>query len=154
METGGHTAVLAKKILKDFHAGHPGMSRMKTLMQSYVYWLGMNKDIENTVKSCRSCASVTKATPIKFNSWPKADKHWSRLHIDYASPIKGTYFLDIVESFTKWPEVFKCKTPSTKTKIKVLQDQFARFGLPKTIVSDNGTPFTSKKFENFINCSR
>ena len=142
-------AVLTKKILKDFYTGHPGMSRMKALMRSYVYWPGMDKDIENMVKSCKSCASVAKAPPIKFNCWPKTDKPSSHLHIDYAGPIKGTYFFVIVDSFTKWPKVFKCKTPTTKTTIKVSQELFARFGLPETILSDNGTPFTSKEFENF-----
>ena len=37
-------AVLTKKILKDFRTGHLGMSR------SYVYWPGMDKDIEIMVK--------------------------------------------------------------------------------------------------------
>ena len=37
----------------------------------------------------------------------------------------------------------------TKTKIKLLQELFARFRLPETIISDNGMPFTSKEFENF-----
>ena len=60
-------AVLTKKILKDFYTRHPGMSRMKALMRSYVYWPGMDKDIENMVKSCKSCASVAKAPPIKFS---------------------------------------------------------------------------------------
>ena len=31
----------------------------------------------------------------------------------------------------------------------MLQEQFARFELPETIVSDNDTPFTSREFENF-----
>ena len=31
----------------------------------------------------------------------------------------------------------------------MLQELFARLGWPETIVSDNGTPFTSKEFENF-----
>ena len=85
--------VLTKKILKDFHAGHPGMSRRKPLMRSFVYWSGMDKDIENMVKLCKRYTSVTKAPPIKFNPWPKTDKPWGRLHINYAGPIKGTYFL-------------------------------------------------------------
>ena len=63
-------AVLTKKILKDFNTGHPIMNRMKALMRSYVYWPGMDKDIENMMKSCKSCASVAKVPPIKFNPWP------------------------------------------------------------------------------------
>ena len=39
--------------------------------------------------------------------------------------------------------------PMTKTTTKVLQELFARFGLPETIESDNGTPFISKELENF-----
>ena len=39
-------ATLQKKILKDFHTGHPGATRMKSLMHSYVYWRNMDKDIE------------------------------------------------------------------------------------------------------------
>ena len=142
-------AVLTKKMLKDLQTRHPGMSQMKALMRSYIYWPGMDKDIENMVKSFRSCASVAKAPPIKFNPWLKTDKPRFRLHINYASLMKGTYIFVIVNSFSKWPEVFKCKTPTSKTSIKVLQELFAKFGLPETIVSDNGTPFTSKEFENF-----
>ena len=41
---------LQKRILKDFHVGHPGITRMKSLMRSYVYWPNMDKDIENIVK--------------------------------------------------------------------------------------------------------
>ena len=54
-------AVLTKKILKDFHTRHPGMSRMKAPMWSYVYWPDMDKDIENRVKLCKSYTSVSKA---------------------------------------------------------------------------------------------
>ena len=44
--------VLQKKILKEFHLGHLGISRMKSLIQSYSYWLGMDEDIERIVKTC------------------------------------------------------------------------------------------------------
>ena len=139
-------AVLTKKIFTDFYTGHPGRSRMKSLMRSYVYWPRKDKDVENMVKSCKSFASVAKVAPIKFNlnsefkpplkkltlrhilperrgwvnmikfnPWPWIDKPLSHLHIDYAGPINGTYIFVRVDSFTKWSEVFKCKTPTTKT---------------------------------------
>ena len=133
-------AVLTKKILKDFHTGHPRMSRMKALTRSYIYWLDMDKNIENMVKSCKSCASVAKAPPIGF-------KPWSHLYIDYASPIKGTYCFVIVDSFTKWPEIFKCKTPTTKTTIKVLQ-------LPCHILFILSMAFHSYVWINFIHFSK
>ena len=41
-----------RKIKKDFHAGHLGISRIKSLMCSYAYWLNMDKDVESAVKSC------------------------------------------------------------------------------------------------------
>ena len=44
---------------------------MKALMKSYVYWYGMDKDIENLVKTCKNCALAAKAPPVKFNPWPK-----------------------------------------------------------------------------------
>ena len=114
----------------------------------------MDKDIKNMVKSCKSFASVTKAPPLNFNSWPKTDKLWSRLHIDSAGLIKGTQFFVIVDSFTKCPEVLKYKMSKTKTTIKVLQELFARYGLSENNASDSGTPFISKEFEISVYCSR
>ena len=60
-------AILTKKILKDFHIEHPGILRMKALMRSYIYWYGMDKEMENLVKTCKNCALVAKAPPVKFN---------------------------------------------------------------------------------------
>ena len=38
--------VQQKRILKDSHLGHPGMSKMKALMRSYVYWPKMDQNRE------------------------------------------------------------------------------------------------------------
>ena len=61
-------------------------------------WYGMNKEIENLVKTCKNCALAAKAPPVKFNPWPNTDKSWSRLHSDYPSPLKGTYYFIVVDS--------------------------------------------------------
>ena len=90
---------LQKRILKYFHAGHPGITRMKSLMHSYVYWPNRNKDIENIVKSCKGWAFAAKAPPIKYSHWPKTDKSWSWMHIDFEGLLDGFYYLIIVDSF-------------------------------------------------------
>ena len=59
---------LQKYILKDFHAGHPGNNKMKSLIRSFVYWSNMDKDIENAVKLRKGYALVAKAPPIKLTA--------------------------------------------------------------------------------------
>ena len=81
-------STLQKRILNDFHAGHPGSTRMKSLMRSYVNWPNMDKDIENAIKSCKGCALAAKAPPIKFNPWLKTDLLWSRIPTDPLPPRK------------------------------------------------------------------
>lgn len=144
--------VLQRRMLKEFHQGHPGIARMKALMRSYIYWPKMDKDIEQIVKACRGCQLAAKAPPVKIIPWPKTDVPWTRLHIDYAGPMNGHHYLIVVDSYSKWPEIFKCKHPTSTTTIKVLDELFSRFGVPKTIVSDNGTQFTSSEFKDFCRC--
>ena len=63
-----------KRTLKDFHGGHPGSNKRKNLMHSFVYWLNMDKDIENAVKLYKGCALAGKSPPVKFKplaiDWP------------------------------------------------------------------------------------
>ena len=41
---------LQNRILRDFHSGHPGINRMKSLMRSNVYWPKMDNDIRDMIK--------------------------------------------------------------------------------------------------------
>ncbi|XP_062541115.1 uncharacterized protein K02A2.6-like [Armigeres subalbatus] len=141
------------QILKQFHRGHPGMVRMKSIARSFVYWPGIDNDIEDCVRRCTPCCTVGKS-PVKttLESWPVPNQPWSRIHVDYAGPVDGVFFLVVVDPYTKWPEVYATKTTTTKTTIKLLTQSFSPFGLPETIVSDNGTQFTSHEFNAF--CER
>ena len=140
---------LQKKILREFHTGHPSMTRMKSLMRSYTYWPRMDQNIEKMVKECRDCQLATKAPQIKFQPRPKTDVPWTRLHIDYAGPLNGHDYLIIVDSFSKWPEIFKRRHSTSKNTANVLNDIFSLFGTPKTLVSDNRTLFTGREFKDF-----
>ncbi|XP_024873812.1 uncharacterized protein K02A2.6-like [Temnothorax curvispinosus] len=137
-------------ILKELHAGHPGVARMKLLGHSKVYWPGIDNDIERAVKSYEQCA-VNSRTPIKctLRSWPIPRAPWSRIHIDFAGPVNGFYYLVIVDALTNWPEVFRMTAATTTKTLECLEEVFSRQGLCDTLVSNNGPQFVSKEFENF-----
>ncbi|CAS00448.1 Protein CBG27554 [Caenorhabditis briggsae] len=143
-------STLKARVLKMIHRDHPGIVRMKQLARSLVYWPSIDKDIENKVRSCDQCASVAK-NPIKNTlcSWPIPTAPWQRVHADYAGPLDGTYYLVVVDAFSKWPEVFPTTSITTTATINILRKVFSQFGDPQTLVTDNGTQFTSSGFENF-----
>ena len=57
------------------------------------------------------------------------------------------YYLTVVDSYSKWPEVLRCRRPSTGTIIEFLYELFARFGVVDCVVSDNGSQFTPVEFK-------
>lgn len=138
---------LRHKLLQSVHASHFGIVKTKSLARSFMWWPGIDSDLEDMIKNCTACLSVRPDPPkAPLIPWEATDRVWSRIHIDFAGPIKKNYFLIISDSHSKWPEVFRTKEITTSFTVNKLREVFARFGLPETIVSDNGTQFTSSIF--------
>lgn len=90
-----------------------------------------------------------------FHPIPKETTPFHTIHIDHVGPfvkskINNCYILVIIESFTKFIVLKAVKNTKSTSTIAILRDYFGTFGLPKRIVSDRGTSFTSTKFKNFI----
>ena len=137
-------------ILNELHECHPGMCRMKALARSFVWWPGIDQDIEDTVRTCSACVeahNTPKQVPLLL--WPWATEPWQRIHIDYAE-VKGQSFLLVVDSHSKWLESFPMSSTTSTATINALRSLFARFGLPVQVVSDNGPQFTSEEFTSFL----
>lgn len=49
-----------ERILNSLHKAHPGITRMKSLARSYVFWPGLDKDINEKVQKCLPCANQLK----------------------------------------------------------------------------------------------
>ena len=43
------------KVLALLHESHPGVARMKGMARSYVWWPGMDAELEERVKQCNQC---------------------------------------------------------------------------------------------------
>ncbi|XP_055620280.1 uncharacterized protein K02A2.6-like [Toxorhynchites rutilus septentrionalis] len=141
---------LQKRILKQVHQGHPGIERANAIARGIIFWPTIDEDITNYVRRCPSCANAAKSPPhAQPQPWPRAEGPWQRLHIDFAGPVDGEYYLVVVDSFSKWPEILQTRYPTTSTTTTFLRECFARFGIPTVIVSDNGSQFTSAEFRDF-----
>ena len=152
----GHRVVvpplLRDTVLEELHQGHPGINRMKSLSRSYVWWSGIDNDIGELVKRCRTCQehqNMPHRAPI--HPWEHASKQWTRIHVDYAGPFRGMMYLIIMDSYTKWLDVYPVSSASTQVTIEKLRMLFATHGLPEILVSDNASCFRSEEFGVFVN---
>ena len=77
--------------------------------------------------------------------------HAQRLHADYAGPILGKYYLlIIIDSFSRWPEVFITESATGAFTERAFRSLFAREGIAQVLVTDNGTHFTDTNFNNWL----
>ena len=140
-----------KMVLEELHEAHPGMSRMKALARMYVWWPGIDSDIEKTVRLCTECQESQSSPPIApLHPWHWPTRPWTRLHIDYAGPLCGRMCLVVIDAHSKWIEVFPVPSATSLATIEKLRFVFSQFGLPETVVSDNAPYFVSQELESFL----
>ena len=138
-------------VLELLHKGHPGVSRMRSLARSYVWWPHIDKDINLVVKTCYECQQTRHSPPVApLHPWEWPHHPWARVHIDYAGPVEGKMLLVVVDAHSKWVDVAAVTWATSSITIEKLRGMIATHGIPDVIVSDNGTVFTSDEFETFM----
>ena len=123
---------------------------MKGLARSFVWWPGMDRQLEEKVKCCQNCQqnqSTPAVAPLHPWEWPK--RPWARLHVDYAGPFLGKMFFITTDGYSKWIDAQMVSNATSYTTIEQLRTLFATHGIPEVLVTDNGTPFTSTEFSEF-----
>ena len=110
----------------------------------------MDSELDKKVKSCHEC-QVNRHAPAEapLHPWEWPEKPWSRLHIYYAGPLHGKMYLVCIDTHSKYKETQVVNSATSTATIEKLCMIFATHGIPDTIVSDNGTSFTSEEFESF-----
>ena len=142
---------LQPDILHELHRDHPGVTRMKSLARSYLWWPGLDRDLEELARSCLPCQAVKQAPAVApLHPWLWPTKPWQRVHVDFAGPFKGRMLMVAVDAHSKWPEVCEMSSTTTANTVRALRQLFAAYGLPEQIVSDNGPQFISADFAEFM----
>ncbi|UYV70824.1 K02A2.6-like [Cordylochernes scorpioides] len=92
--------------------------------------------LRNCIWSDKPCQH---ATPNYTSQLASTNQPWNRVHIDHLGPFEQNLYLIVVDACTKWIEAIPVPNFSTSETIKQQCCLFTRFGIPSTLVSDNGT---------------
>ena len=142
-------SVLRAGCLKTLHQGYPGTVKMKLRAQVSMYWLGLNKEIENHVMHCEPCQVLSEpqqkepAIPMEIPSRP-----WPKLDVDLFLHDSSWYVI-VADCYSKYPWIFQLAAISSKDVIPTLKFCFSEFGIPEEVISDNGPQFTAKEYQEF-----
>ena len=63
--------------------------------------------------------------------------------------MEGKMFLIVIDAHSNWIEVFPITSATVLTTVQHLRQLFSRFGIPDSIVPDNGSQFIAKEFQEF-----
>ncbi|GAU51501.1 hypothetical protein TSUD_76100 [Trifolium subterraneum] len=150
-------------ILQEIHEGINGQhiggrSLARKALRAGYYWPTMQNDAKDHVLKCDKCQRhgdmhLAPANELKtlISPWPFA---WWGMDILGPFPTAARqvkYLIVAVDYFTKWIEAEPLAKISASNILRFFKrNVLARFGIPQVVVTDNGTQFTNKKFQEFL----
>ena len=84
------------------HSSDSGVVKMKALARSYIWWPGIDAQIERIAQHCGQCEeNARQPTRAPLRPWLFPQEPWSCVHLDYAGPIENRMILVAVDSYSK-----------------------------------------------------
>jgi ribonuclease HI/transposase InsO family protein len=150
-----------RELLRYIHAGVCGHHVMPRTLVDNAFRQGLYSptavaDASEIVRTCEGCqfyacksklpAHVLQTIPI---TWPFAV--WG---LDIVGPLRKvpggyTHLLVTIDKFSKWVGVRPITNLRAEQAVTFFTDIVYRFGVPNSIITDNGSQFTSRKFLEF-----
>jgi transposase InsO family protein len=150
-----------RELLREIHVGTCGhQTGPRTLVRKAFrqgfYWPTAVADSKDIVRCCEGCqfyarqthlpAQVLQTIPI---TWPFAIWHLDMVGLLRQAPGGFTHLLVAVDKFFKWIKARPIINVHSEEAVSFFTDIIYRCGIPNTIITDNDTQFTGKKFLNF-----
>jgi hypothetical protein len=97
---------LQRRVVHLAHEGHQGITKTKSLLREKVWFPGINKMVEERVKSCLTCQVATPEAarePLQMSILP--DQAWEEISVDFAELSTGDYLLVVSDDYSRYPIV-------------------------------------------------
>ena len=131
--------------------GHLGNRKTRARLLQHFFWPGIFIDVAQFCRTCVACQKTIKKGRVfraPLIPIPPVDEPFARVAMDIVGPLvrseKGNKFILVVCDYgTKYPEAIPLKTIDAETVANALIDIFSRTGIPREILSDQGSNFMS-----------
>ena len=144
-----------KVVLKLGHeaplAGHMGRNKTLCRVLQRFYWPNIYGDVAEWCRSCPNCQKThnRKTPPVPLIPLPIMTEPFSRIAMDIVGPVlrsrRGHRFTLVVCDYaTRYPEAIPLRSCKAETVAEELLKMFARVGIPREILTDQGSNFTSR----------
>ena len=108
----------------------------------------MQNEDQEFVQRCPICTRDRQPQRELLIPTPLPDYPWQVIGSDLFQ-VKNDHYLLTADYFSRYPEVTKLTSTTPAAVIVALKRQFARFGIPEIVRSDNGPQYDSAEFADF-----
>ena len=122
------------------------------------YWPTLYKDVTDHCRSCSECQRVAPRSSIRapLVPLPVMETPFERIAIDIVGPLPKSrvgnrFVLVICDYTTRYPDAVPLRSCDTEHVVEALVNFFAQVGVPREILSDQGTNFTSQLMKEIQN---
>ena len=142
-----------ESILTCIHKGYLGLNKCKLHAKETVYWLGLNKQLEQLVLNCKLCLknskSKLKQPPSMLLGQEILLNSWTKLAADIFYFEVVSYLL-VVDYTSQFLVVHKPKSMTAQHVARHFKLIFSVYGWLDTLVSDNGPCYSAEAFTNLM----
>jgi transposase InsO family protein len=150
-----------RELLRDIHAGvcgHHAAPRtfVGNAFRQGFYWPTVVVDASEIVRTCEGCQFYARKINLPLHAlqtipitWPFAVWGLDIVGPLRKAPVGYTHLLVAIDKFSKWVEVRPISNLRTEQVVAFFTDIIHRFGVPNSIITDNGSQFTGRKFLEF-----
>ena len=136
---------------------HPSGRAMLAIVSRNYIWDGLWRDVLAWARACEVCAcsKIAQHTKPPVLPIPDPTARFDHVHVDFVGPFpkdqEFRYVLTMMDRTTPWPEAVPIKDVTSNTILQAfINPWIARFGVPRTVMSDRGAQFTSQAWAKFL----